>query len=83
MAAHGSPANAPRATGAPLPRWPLAPSPVHVWAPADQQDRFPFAGALLGASPTSLEPPMPGGAELLLREMEAAGVGGALIVQVG
>ncbi len=58
------------------------PSSVHVWAPADQQERFPYAGALIGAASASPEPPMPGYAELLLSEMAAAGVDGALIVQV-
>jgi hypothetical protein len=65
----------PRALAAPRP-------PVHVWAPVEQSDRFPYAGALLGASSASPEPPMPGFAELLLREMDGAGVAGALIVQV-
>lgn len=56
--------------------------PVHVWTPTDQQDSFPFAGALIGSSSTSTEPPLPGYAELLVSEMEAAGVQGAMIVQV-
>ncbi|KAI8464534.1 MAG: hypothetical protein J3K34DRAFT_526120 [Monoraphidium minutum] len=56
---------------------------VHVWAPADQQGRFPYAGALLGAKSAGPEPPLPGDAELLLGELDAAGVGGALIVQPG
>ncbi|GBG00055.1 hypothetical protein Rsub_12799 [Raphidocelis subcapitata] len=56
---------------------------VHVWAPVEESARFPYAGALLGAASSGPEPPLPGYAELLLRDMEAAGVDGALIVQPG
>lgn len=54
---------------------------VHVWAPAEQAGRFPFAAPLIGAASAAPEPPMPGHADLLLAEMDAAGVAGALIVQ--
>ncbi|KAF6262608.1 hypothetical protein COO60DRAFT_1268012 [Scenedesmus sp. NREL 46B-D3] len=50
---------------------------VHVWAPLERKDEFPFF--MLGAS--SNDPPMPGHAEVLLAAMEEAGVSGALIVQ--
>lgn len=66
---------------APEPAAPSAPA-VHVWAPAEQADRFPFAAPLIGAANAAPEPPIPGFAELLLQAMEAAGVDGALIVQV-
>jgi hypothetical protein len=48
----------------------------------EESARYPYAGALLGAASSGPEPPLPGHAALLLREMEAAGVDGALIVQV-
>uniref|UniRef100_A0A383V5S3 Amidohydrolase-related domain-containing protein n=1 Tax=Tetradesmus obliquus TaxID=3088 RepID=A0A383V5S3_TETOB len=57
----------------------LIDSHVHVWAPVERKEEFPFYGQMLGAS--SNDPPMPGHAEVLLAAMEEAGVSGALIVQ--
>ena len=55
---------------------------LHVWAPAEEAERFPFAGSLAGSDAKN-EPPLPGHAGLLLAEMEAAGVDRAVIVQPG
>lgn len=56
---------------------------VHVWARAEDSDKFPFAGQLAGASSSAPEPPLPGHAETLIPAMDAAGIAGALIVQPG
>lgn len=56
---------------------------VHVWARAEDSDKFPFAGQLTGAASSSSQPPLPGHAEVITRAMDDAGIAGALIVQPG
>eukprot|EP00884_Botryococcus_braunii_P020193 jgi/Botrbrau1/6858/Bobra.152_2s0017.1 len=54
-------------------------SHLHVWAPKGSKE-FPFYGPTIG-SPPGDEPPVPGHVEVLLADMQGAGVEGALIVQ--
>ncbi len=56
---------------------------VHVWAPKEKANVFPYAGALVGAKASANEPPMPGFASLLLEEMGRAGVSKSVIIQPG
>jgi hypothetical protein len=57
---------------------------VHVWAPPELADKFPYAGELLGSSAAKgAPPPLPGSFDELIAAMDAAGVAGALAVQVG
>ncbi|CAG9460000.1 unnamed protein product [Pedinophyceae sp. YPF-701] len=62
---------------------PVVDSAVHLWAPKEQSDKYPYAGSLIGSSAKANEPPMPGHADLLIQEMDAAGVDKALVVQPG
>ena len=57
-------------------------SHLHVWAPKERADEYPYYGSLIGSAKAN-EPPMPGHVEVLLQEMESAGVSKAVIIQPG
>eukprot|EP01025_Chloroclados_australasicus_P031030 TRINITY_DN3130_c0_g2_i2.p1 TRINITY_DN3130_c0_g2~~TRINITY_DN3130_c0_g2_i2.p1 ORF type:complete len:343 (+),score=41.62 TRINITY_DN3130_c0_g2_i2:128-1156(+) len=56
-------------------------SHLHVWAAKEEIDKFPYSDAVMSATSAADEPPLPGNVEVLLPQMETAGVSGCLIVQ--